>query len=46
MLTSALVGVGFPLADPIVALLITAMIGHVLADAWRTVSGREHGHSH
>ncbi len=46
VLTSALVGVGFPLADPIVALLITATIGHVLIDAWRTVSGHEHGHSH
>jgi cation diffusion facilitator family transporter len=46
VLTSALVGVGVPLADPIVALLITAMIGHVLVDAWRTVSGRERGHTH
>ena len=46
VLTSALVGVGFPLADPIVALLITAAIGHVLIHAWRTVSGHEHGHSH
>ena len=46
VLASALVGVGVPLADPIVALLITAMIGHVLVDAWRTVSGRERSHSH
>ena len=46
VLTSALVGVGVPLADPIVALLITAMIGHVLVDAWRTVSGRGRGHTH
>jgi cation diffusion facilitator family transporter len=46
VLASALVGIGIPLADPIVALLITAMIGHVLVDAWRTVSGREQGHSH
>jgi divalent metal cation (Fe/Co/Zn/Cd) transporter len=44
VLASALVGVGVPLADPIVALLITIMIGHVLVDAWRTVLGREHGH--
>jgi cation diffusion facilitator family transporter len=46
VLASALVGVGVPLADPIVALLITAMIGHVLVDAWRTVSGRERDHTH
>ena len=46
VLASVLVGVGVPLADPIVALLITAMIGHVLVDAWRAVSGGQHGHSH
>jgi len=44
--TSVLVGIGVPMADPIVALLITAMIGHVLVDAWRTVSRREHNHAH
>ena len=46
VLASALIGVGVPLADPIVALLITVMIGHVLVDAWSTVTGRNHGHSH
>ncbi|MGH2825987.1 MAG: cation diffusion facilitator family transporter [Actinomycetota bacterium] len=46
VLTSVLIGVGVPLADPIVALLITAMIGHVLVEAWHTVSGREQGHAH
>jgi divalent metal cation (Fe/Co/Zn/Cd) transporter len=46
VLASVLVGIGIPLADPIVALLITAMIGHVLVDAWRTVSEGEHGHTH
>lgn len=46
VLASLLVGIGIPLADPIVALLITAMIGHVLLDALHTVAGRDHGHSH
>jgi cation diffusion facilitator family transporter len=44
--TAALVGIGFSIADPIVGLLITAAIGHITYEAWRTVMGREHaGHS-
>ncbi|MQA99034.1 MAG: hypothetical protein GEU78_01865 [Actinobacteria bacterium] len=41
-LSSVLVGVGLPIADPLIALAITAMIGHITWEAWRTV----HGHGH
>jgi cation diffusion facilitator family transporter len=35
--SSILVGVGLPIADPIIALAITGMIGHITWEAWKTV---------
>lgn len=32
------------MSDPLIALAITAMIGHVARDAWRTVRGEKHHH--
>lgn len=40
VLSSILVGVGLPLADPLIALGITAMIGKITWEAWRTVHGQ------
>ncbi len=42
VLSSILVGMGLPLADPLIALAITAMIGHITWEAWRTVHGHHH----
>jgi len=41
--SAALVSVGLPLADPLIALVITAVIGHIALDAWHTV---RHGAGH
>lgn len=46
VLSSVLVGLGLPIADPLIALGITAMIGHIAWEAWQTVRGRDHGHRH
>lgn len=46
ILSAGVVALGFPIADPIIALAITAMIGHIARDAWRTVRGDEHHHHH
>lgn len=43
ILSAGVVALGFPVADPIIALGITAMIGHIARDAWRTVRG-DHDH--
>lgn len=42
VLSAAAVGLGFPVADPLIALVITAMIGHITLHAWRTVTGGHH----
>lgn len=44
ILSAGVVAMGFPIADPIIALVITAMIGHIALDAWHTVGGRDHHH--
>lgn len=44
ILSAGVVALGFPVADPIIALGITAMIGHIARDAWRTVRGHDHDH--
>jgi len=48
VLSAGVVALGFPLADPLIALGITIMIAHIARDAWLTVCGREHepGHRH
>jgi cation diffusion facilitator family transporter len=44
MLTAALVALGFEIADPIIAILITGVILRITRQSWLTVSGRRHSH--
>ncbi len=44
VLSAILVGLGLPIADPLIALAITAVIGHITWEAWGTVHGRGHDH--
>ena len=37
VVTAIFVALGFPVADPIIALVITAVIGHITWEAWETV---------
>jgi cation diffusion facilitator family transporter len=45
MLSAALVALGLPLADPIIAMAITGVILRITWQSWLTVSGRAHSHS-
>lgn len=38
VLSAAGVGLGFPVIDPLIALVITGVIGHIVWDAWKTVT--------
>jgi cation diffusion facilitator family transporter len=42
ILAAVLVGIGWSIADPLIALAITAMIGHIAWEAWQIVNGRNH----
>jgi divalent metal cation (Fe/Co/Zn/Cd) transporter len=42
ILSAAAVALGAPIADPIIGLLITALILHITWDSWQTVTGRSH----
>lgn len=42
VLSAILVGLGWPLADPLIALAITIMIGHIAWEAWETIRGDQH----
>jgi cation diffusion facilitator family transporter len=44
MLSAALVALGLPIADPIIAIVITAVILRITWQSWLTVSGRTHSH--
>jgi cation diffusion facilitator family transporter len=44
MLSATLVALGLPIADPVIALIITGVILRITVQSWRTV--REHSHSH
>ena len=44
VLSAGAVALGAPIADPIVGLLITALILRITWQSWRTVRGREHDH--
>jgi divalent metal cation (Fe/Co/Zn/Cd) transporter len=39
-----LVALGLPLADPVIAIAITAVILRITWRSWLTVSGRVHSH--
>ena len=45
VLSAGLVALGLPIADPIIAVVITAVIIRITWEAWLTVSGRAHSHS-
>ena len=44
MASAALVALGLPIADPIIAIVITAVILRITWQSWLTVSGRVHSH--
>jgi cation diffusion facilitator family transporter len=44
MASAALVAIGLPLADPVIAIAITAIILRVTWQSWLTVRGRAHAH--
>jgi divalent metal cation (Fe/Co/Zn/Cd) transporter len=44
MLSAALVALGVPLADPVIAIAITAIISRITWQSWLTVTGRSHSH--
>jgi cation diffusion facilitator family transporter len=44
MLSAVLVALGLPIADPIIAIVITAVILRITWQSWLTVSGRKHSH--
>jgi divalent metal cation (Fe/Co/Zn/Cd) transporter len=44
VLTAGVVWLGFPIADPIIGLVITAMILHITWESWHTVCGAAHEH--
>jgi cation diffusion facilitator family transporter len=44
MLSAALVALGLPIADPIIAIVITGVILYITWQSWLTVSGQGHSH--
>lgn len=44
VMSAVVVGLGFPIGDPLIALLITAVIGHITWEAWETVQGHTRKH--
>lgn len=46
VLSALFVWLGVPIADPLIGLVITAMILHIVWESWRTVTGRDHSHPH
>jgi cation diffusion facilitator family transporter len=44
--SAIVVALGFPIADPLIGLAITAVIIKITWDSWWTVRGGHHGHSH
>jgi divalent metal cation (Fe/Co/Zn/Cd) transporter len=44
MLSAALVALGIPIADPVIAIMITGVILRITWQSWLTVSGGAHSH--
>jgi divalent metal cation (Fe/Co/Zn/Cd) transporter len=42
ILSAIFVALGIPIADPVIGLLITALILRITWESWLTVTGREH----
>lgn len=45
MLSAALVALGLPIADPVIAIVITCVILRITLQSWRTVRGDDHSHA-
>jgi cation diffusion facilitator family transporter len=45
VLSAMLVALGLPIADPVIAIVITAVILQITWQSWRTVQGHQHSHS-
>jgi cation diffusion facilitator family transporter len=45
MLSAALVALGLPIADPVIAIIITGVILRITVQSWGTVLGHSHSHS-
>ncbi len=43
--SAAVVGIGLPVADPLIGLAITAVILRITWQSWSTVRGHDHAHS-
>lgn len=44
--SAIVVALGAPIADPLIGLTITLVIGRITWQSWRTVHGHDHGHEH
>jgi divalent metal cation (Fe/Co/Zn/Cd) transporter len=44
LLSAVLVALGLPIADPVIAIVITAVILQITWQSWTTVTGRDHAH--
>jgi len=44
VLSAIAVALGAPIADPIIGLLITALILQITWESWSTVRGKDHDH--
>jgi cation diffusion facilitator family transporter len=44
MLSATLVALGLPIADPVIAIVITAVILQITRQSWRTVQGHQQSH--
>ena len=44
MLSAVLVALGLPIADPVIAIVITGVILEITWQSWRTVRGHQHSH--
>lgn len=44
LLSAVLVALGLPIADPVIAIVITAVILQITWQSWTTVTGRDHSH--
>ena len=45
MLSAVLVALGLPIADPVIAIIITGVILRITLQSWHTVRGHDHSHA-
>jgi cation diffusion facilitator family transporter len=46
VLSAGLVALGLPIADPVIAIVITGVILQITVQSWHTVRGHDHAHAH